>query len=81
MKILAPALLLCCTPLMAQIRVGESEQRKESRELLIEIYRRPDVEEACKANPDKLVTVTINGREFSVNCRVRAEVLELIGGQ
>lgn len=62
-----------------EVRPGESQERRGGRELLLAIYRLENVARACMEHPEGYVTVKIDGKEFSVNCRVRAAYLEFIG--
>lgn len=73
-------LLLAALPTLAQeVKVGESGERKAARELLLAIYRSESVTKACREHPEGLVTVVIDGKEFTVNCKTRAAYLELLG--
>lgn len=62
------------------IREGLSEMRRQGLELMLAVYRRPDVAEWCEKNPDGEITVQVNGQEaqFTVLCRTRREFLALI---
>jgi len=76
MKALLLLAFVSCS-VSAQVREGETQDRNEGRRLLIEIYRRPDVTEACRKDPYDLITVIHQGREFTVNCKTRREYLDL----
>jgi hypothetical protein len=51
-------------------------RRQQYFELIREFYRMPVVVEACGANPDAEVSVTVFGQQSRVNCRTRAADLE-----
>lgn len=61
-----------------QIRAGESALRQQARDLMLAVYRRADVTEACAKEPNGVFTVRLNhgsGAEVQVDCRARRAYL------
>lgn len=73
-------LVLLAFPVFGQVREGESSIRQQATALMLTVYLRADVTQACKDTPNDNVTVRVNGpgAEFTVSCPVRSEYLEII---
>jgi hypothetical protein len=73
--------VLVALPIEGQvIREGLTKMRQEGMEIMLAVYRRPDVADYCEKNPDKEFTVRVNGEgsEITVHCPTRREFLALI---
>lgn len=75
------ALWLCLIALQVhgQVRASDEVDRAAARAMLISIYRRADVAQACAEHPDSLLSVKIDEqRRFPVNCKTRAAYLAMV---
>ena len=62
------------------IREGLDKIRREGLEIMLAVYRRPDVVDWCMKNPDSEMTVRTDGpsSEITISCKTRREFLALI---
>lgn len=80
MRHLWPLLVLPLAASGQEIREGLSKIRQEGLEIMLTVYRRPDVADWCEKNPEGEMTIQVNGpgSVLTVHCRTRREFLALL---
>lgn len=78
--VLALSLMLASTAFAQDPNTPISKLRQQGRDLFENVYRRPEVEKFCAANPEGSITVRLNGdpsHDFTVDCVARRAYLAL----
>lgn len=76
MKWLVLLVALWCSAAVGQVREGRSAEAVQYWLMIISIYQKPEVEQACRNKPDGYVTVLDEGREIPIHCPTRRAALE-----